>query len=277
MNKTSDNFSKIRKNRFSLLGILLLIICGIFVVLIIFTSNGSKVTQQDVFAGELLNSEQTGTPELTKTSTPTPDIYALATEVEECKDSEDLEKCLSEPIYIFFEIMEEDEKRIIRLPDGSEIILDSDAEIALTKIFGHTAGASYHEIILLRGKILVDSKLPEGEWFRVLNPDGFIAQVTGSKLIVDYDPVNRKFVAQCVEGDCELGPDEQELIELAAKTEGWLDENGEFDGPIEIDMDVIREEYGEKIPEETPDHEATATAVCEQHQSQNPGTPCPND
>jgi len=241
------------------------------------TSDGNEVAKEDVFAGELFNSGQTDPQTPTKTNTPTPDIYALATEVEECKDSEDLEKCHSEPIYVFFDVGDEDGKRIIRLPDGSEIILDPDAEIALTKIFGHTAGASYHEIILLSGKILVKSYLPEGEWFRILSPDGFIAQVTGSIIIVDYDPVNRKFIAKCVEGDCELGPDENKLIELAAKTEGWLDENGEFDGPIEIDMDEIREKYGEKILEETPDHEATATAACGEFQRKFPGTPCPEE
>ena len=131
MNKTLENHSKTRSNRFSLL-IILLLICAIFVLLTMLTSDGNEVAKEDVFAGELFNSGQTDPQTPTKTNTPTPDIYALATEVEECKDSEDLEKCHSEPIYVFFDVGDEDGKRIIRLPDGSEIILDPDAEIALT-------------------------------------------------------------------------------------------------------------------------------------------------
>jgi len=276
MNKAPENQKKTGINRLPIV-ITLLSICGIFILLTQFVPNEIQFPQYDVFAGELENAEETDAPSLTKTSTPTPDVQAIATEVEECKDSEDLDNCQSEPIYFLFEEEDDNEerRRIIRLPDGSEIVLDPDAEVVLTKIFGHTAGASYHEIILLKGRIFVESKLPEGEWFRVLNPDGFIAQVTGSKIVVDYDPVNRKFVAQCVEGDCELGPDDQALIELAAKEEGWLDENGEFDGPMEVDLDELREIYVDRIPEETPDREAEATAACEEFERQNPATPCP--
>jgi hypothetical protein len=181
---------------------------------------------------------------------------------------------------------------IVRLPDGSEIIMEADAYIEILRVDGLSSGESGHEIMLHRGQISVESLLPQGEWFTVVNRDYYYARVTGSIFIVFYDPVSDQFMIECVSGDCEMGPDLQNIVGLVAGQMGCLDEEGNFFGPYsDIDFEELSEvcvfseqpetptathtETSTPEPSGTPDDEATATAACKDFESQFPGTPCP--
>ena len=176
------------------------------------------------------------------------------------------------------------------LPDGSKIYIASDAEFEITKIAGLTAGASGHEVLLHSGEILIVSELPAEETFTVISPEGYIAQVAGSIMVVSYDLETGQFTIDCIEGDCNLGPNTQSLFLIAVGYHGWLDRSGNFQGPFEAIMQALCEKYGEDliaceidpIGSETPTItppaswlDATATAICAQFEEENPGTPCP--
>ena len=184
----------------------------------------------------------------------------------------------------------------IRLSDGSEIFLSEYTDIQLTTVAGLTIGASEHEIVIQRGQIAINSHLPVGKWFTIKSPNGFIARVTGSIIVVSYSPDDGRFIADCIQGDCELGVDIQQLLQLAALDQGWLDQNGNFNGPFEVNVEDLINRYGtwigtaptltptftpEKFTEtptpytQTPDVAATATSACATFQAQFPGTPCP--
>ena len=156
------------------------------------------------------------------------------------------------------------------------------------QVAGLTNGATEHILKLHYGEVLVNSNLPAGKWFTVYSPDGYIARVTGSIMVVGYDAATGRFLTSCVDGDCELGPDVQNLLQLAAQDQGWLDENGNFLGPFDVDLEVLQATYGTIIPTEavetstpvgftsTPDLAATGTAVCQEFHSNFPLTPtCP--
>ncbi len=278
MNKMSNKLSKSTLNMLTFLGVFNLLISLVIIFILVFgASIGFRVSQPIAMAIDTPIPGDTKAPVPTRTVTPVPLQHATSTTTsiptEKAIIIEEAEVAPGEPIYIKYEFG----NNIVRLPDGSEIILGLDSEIELTKIFGHTQGATDHEIILLKGTILVVSNLPEGKWFRVLNPNGHIAQVTGSVMVVGYNPETGIFITACVDGDCELGSDAQALFKVAAEEEGWLDENGNFQEPVEVDMDELRAIYGDKIPEEVPDLEAEATAACGEFQSQFPGTPCPEE
>jgi hypothetical protein len=181
---------------------------------------------------------------------------------------------------------------VVRLPDGSEISMESDAYIEILKIAGLSSGESGHEIMLHRGEINVESLLPQGEWFTVVNRDYYYARVSGSIFIVFYDPVSDQFMIECVSGDCEMGPDLQNIVGIVAGQMGCLDEEGNFYGPYsDIDFEELSEvcvfseqpeaptathtETSTPEPSVASDEEATATAACKDFESQFPGTPCP--
>lgn len=159
----------------------------------------------------------------------------------------------------------------VRLPDGSEIFIEPNTEIELNQVSGLTNGASEHVVQLRYGEILVISQLPAGKWFTVISPDGYIARVTGSIIVVGYDEATGQFLTSCVEGDCELGPDAQSLLQLAAQDQGWLDENGNFLGPFDVDLDELRATYGIVISTQLD-----AIEACNEFHSNFPLTPtCP--
>jgi len=186
----------------------------------------------------------------------------------------------------------------IRLPDGSEIYLSEYTDIELITVAGLTMGATEDEIVIHRGQIAVNSHLPAGKWFTIKNPNGFIARVTGSTIVVTYSPETGQFNAACVEGDCQMGPEIQQLLQVAADAEGWLDQDGNFNGPFEVNLEELEATYGSWIvPTEeatptytsspqmasetplpytqTPNAAATATSACATFRAQFPGTPCP--
>jgi hypothetical protein len=183
------------------------------------------------------------------------------------------------------------DQTFIRLPDGSEIILGQNTEIEMSKIFGLTTEVPEHEIVIHNGSILVDSLLDKGEWFTILNPEGNIARVTGSVMVVTYDAKTGKFCIDCIEGDCEFGPNDNILLDLTVGEQLCFVSDGTFQGPFDVNMDELRKIYGDKIPAgppspvpdtatpepptNTPDTAATATAACGEYEEQFPGTPCP--
>ena len=169
----------------------------------------------------------------------------------------------------------------IRFPDGSELYLAPETEIEILSIEDLSTGISGYEILLSRGQLVILSQPPQEVQFTVISPEGYIAQLTGSIMFVGIEKDLGKFTAICVDGVCDLGSDLQSLIPLAAESEGWLDENGNFQGPFEIDINTLREGCGEDYisvvipPTPTPDIGATATAFCGTFEEENPGTPCP--
>lgn len=169
----------------------------------------------------------------------------------------------------------------ILLPDGSEIYMAAETEIEISFLSDLATGTLGHEILLRQGQLVIVSQLPLKTWFTVVNPSGQKARLSGSIMYVGYDIEIGKFDAICVDGECEFESDTQAIFQLSSESEGWLDENGNFQGPFEIDINALREGCGEDYisvvipPTPTPDIGATATAFCGDFEEENPGTPCP--
>jgi hypothetical protein len=179
---------------------------------------------------------------------------------------------------------------IVRLPDGSEISLEADSYLEIVKVSGLSSDDSGHEVLLHRGKIEIDSQLPEGTWFTVYNRNYHFARVTGSVMVLFYDPETGNFMMSCVEGVCEFGINGQTSLTLEPNQQGCIDEEGHFIGPFD---DVGFDDLGElcvfddtqeteapadtdtPTPSTTQDSDGTATAACKDFESQFPGTPCP--
>jgi len=180
---------------------------------------------------------------------------------------------------------------IVRLPGGSEISLEPDTYLEIIRVSDLSPGDSGHEVMLHRGKIEVDSKLPGGIWFTVYNRDYYFARVTGSTMSVLYDMITKQFLVSCDEGTCELGLNGEASQTLETNQQGCIDEFGNFIGPFDdVDFDDLSElcvfepqetetptatETGTPTPSLTPASEETATAACVDFESQFPGTPCP--
>ena len=169
----------------------------------------------------------------------------------------------------------------IRFPDGSELYLEPETEIEILTISDPSMETSGIEILLRRGRIVIVSKLPLDTWFTIVNPGGEKARLNGSIMYVSYDIEIGDFDVVCVDGNCEFESAAQAIFQLSSEFEGWLDENGNFQGPFEIDINNLREGCGEDyisvviLPTPTPDIGATATAFCGDFEEENPGTPCP--
>lgn len=169
----------------------------------------------------------------------------------------------------------------IRFPDGSELYLAPETEIEILTIADPSTETSGIEILLRRGQLVIVSKLPLDTWFTVVNSGGDKARLAGLIMYVSYDIEIGNFDVICVDGNCEFESAVQAIFQLSSEFEGWLDENGNFQGPFEIDINTLREGCGEDYisvvipPTPTPDIGATATAFCGDFEEENPGTPCP--
>ena len=260
MNRAPKKSSESTRNTLIFLSSFNLFISLMIILLLLFGAwLGYRVVQPISAAvdTQIPNVENTSTP--TRIDTPTPPDFIIVTNTPE---EVEISIIPGEPMVIRYAA----NQNYIRLPDGSEIILGLNSEIELNKISGLSRGEIEHEILLLRGTILVISQLPEGKWFTVVNPEGYIARVTGSVMEVGYDAETGQFTTKCVHGDCELENDAQTLFQLAAKQEGWFDKDGSFLGPFEVDMDELRATYGDLIPPddpptETPTNTPTGTST----------------
>ncbi|MBM3152838.1 MAG: FecR domain-containing protein [Chloroflexi bacterium] len=174
-----------------------------------------------------------------------------------------------------------------QLPDGSQVFLDPYTQVKINKAVGVTAGAISNELFLFKGRISIRSLLPAGQWFIVFSPEGFIGQVertTEALLELSYDPVARSFMVACGQGNCLLGTNASNLTLLALQTLNGFDGAGNQIGwvptvatPPPADCLEIPAATPTPAPSETPtpDLPGTATAACQQFESQFPGTPCP--
>jgi len=178
----------------------------------------------------------------------------------------------------------------VQLPEPAEIFLRSDSKIVVIKVSDATVGQSADTVELSRGEIVVKSVLPPEKWVEVLSPNGFIARLAGSTMIVAYED-GAQFTVACVDGSCKVGPDDQHLTDLAVNSQASLDKDGNFPGPVAITLEDLPASCETIIdtyvpPTETPtstvaptlavDTAATATAACKEFHSQFPLTPtCP--
>jgi len=176
---------------------------------------------------------------------------------------------------------------IVQFPDGSEITLYTDAIIDIITILDLAPEIPAHAITLHKGHIIVNSKLPDGIWFSVLNPFNYVAVVTGSIIELAFDPSTGLYIMDCKEGVCKMGIDNEHLFDILEQQQGCLDQAGNFFGPYD---NVAFEELADlcqngipaatptpvaQQPSETPDIRASATAACNEFEGEFPGTPCP--
>jgi len=169
----------------------------------------------------------------------------------------------------------------IRFPDGSELFLGPETEIEILTIADLSTGTPGYEVLLRHGYLVILSQPPQEIQFTVFSLEGYIAQMAGSLMYVGIEEETGNFKALCVDGVCDLGSDPESFLSLPEGSEGWLNLAGDFQGPFEIDFNVLREGCGENYisvvipPTPTPDVDATATAFCGDFEEENPGTPCP--
>jgi hypothetical protein len=182
---------------------------------------------------------------------------------------------------------------VLNLPDNSLLVLKSFTELNINSV----------NTLIKSGETLVVSLLPAGTWFTVVNPRGYVGQVTadpskpGAIMLVTYDDVTGKFTVVCIQGFCVTGPDLDHLTKLPYSSQASLDLTGKLDGPASIDLAKIIEIYGKYIqiglfaptavastpapttaagtPTSLPDIGATATAACADFHSKFALTPCP--
>jgi hypothetical protein len=81
----------------------------------------------------------------------------------------------------------------VHLPDGSLLVIQAGSEVLLERIVTEDGSVAEDGIRLKEGEVLVKSTLSSGKWFTVLSPEGYLARVSGSIMIVAYDPVSNEF------------------------------------------------------------------------------------
>ena len=177
---------------------------------------------------------------------------------------------------------------ILTLPDGSQIYLADYTEIEFTPA-GYCQGVDEHHILLKQGAVAIHSLLPVGRWIVVSNPDGYLAQLSETGLVI-FDPEGQLFTLACTNGTCALGTNAENLTSLGCGESADLDADGKFSGPFNVDPAMLVE-FGEWLQPKcapartstprpstatpTPDTAATATAFCASFHSQFALTPCP--
>lgn len=176
---------------------------------------------------------------------------------------------------------------IVQFPDGSAITLFADSLIDIITILDLVPDVPAHGITLQKGHIIVNSQLPEGLWFSVVNPFNFVALVTGSIMELAFDPDTGLYIMDCKEGTCKMWVDNENLFDVLEQQQGCMDKTGNFFGPfVDVAFDELADLCQNYIPIETPtpegqqpsatpDIRASATAACEEFASEFPGTPCP--
>jgi len=176
---------------------------------------------------------------------------------------------------------------IVLFPDGSQITLFVDSLIDIITILDLAPEVPAHAITLHKGHIIVNSKLPDGIWFSVLNPFNYVAVVTGSIIELAFDPSTGLYIMDCKEGACKMGIDNEHLFDVIEQQQGCMDEEGNFFGPFnDVAFDELTDLCQNSIPAETPtpsgeepsatpDIQASATAACNEFEGEFPGTPCP--
>jgi hypothetical protein len=185
---------------------------------------------------------------------------------------------------------------MFRLPDNSEVYLSENTEIEIT-IAGYCEGITENSINLISGQVAIHTDLPEGSWFNVISPEGFIARLNATGA-VEYDPSSGEFLLDCTNGTCTLGPNAQQFTQFSCNEGAGLSQNTTFPAPLAIDVINLQAKYGDWIvpnclatetptPSETPNPNETpspgsnsnlaktATAACATFHGKFPGTPCP--
>jgi hypothetical protein len=159
----------------------------------------------------------------------------------------------------------------INLGDGSTIytVTETNLEILSGTSVLDVGG---HLILLKVGEIFVDSKLPSGTWFTVINPNGQISRVTGSIISVRFslDPVEYEIV--CIEGNCQFGKDEFNLQGIPVGTSVIMSLNGDFIKSAPLELGLTSNSY-QLVYQIIMDKKSR----CDEFEGMFVGTPCPYD
>jgi serine/threonine protein phosphatase PrpC len=87
------------------------------------------------------------------------------------------------------------------LADNSIISLGDNTKIELRQI-SNDSGATETQIVLIRGKLLVNADIPADRDFLVFGDNGAVARVEGTVMGVFYDAGGQQFLVDCLEGHC---------------------------------------------------------------------------
>jgi hypothetical protein len=141
---------------------------------------------------------------------------------------------------------------IVSMPDGSTIILNGAAQFGSSKLANLDPNLNYQGW-LASGEVLVVSQLPAGTWFTIVNPNGYVAQVTanattpGAIMLISFDPASGTFTISCILGICNLGPNNQNLSNVPLNNQGSLNQSGIFQGVSASNGTYISGVYGSFI------------------------------
>ncbi|MBA3074830.1 MAG: FecR domain-containing protein [Anaerolineae bacterium] len=185
---------------------------------------------------------------------------------------------------------------IITMPDGSQLFLGSNTEIGVLPA-GYCGGNSTHNVTLKKGQVAVHSSAPVWATIVVTSPEGHIANIGASGLVI-YDDIAHSFSLHCSNINCSMGRDVTVITPVECGVSMSLDINGNAVSLMPVDPAFLAL-FGDwllpqcQVPEnaglpsvETPTLEATitvtqdtfaatATAFCEAYQRQFVVTPCP--
>ena len=167
------------------------------------------------------------------------------------------------------------------LVTGSTVIVGPETEIELTQL--PSAGAATRDVILtiLRGRLLVQAVLGPNDTFRVQTPSLDVAQVIGSIMGVEYDPVSQTIHVDCLEGHCRLGkstdPQSDTVTEAVDLNGGqYTFQNPESTpAPLQESRNELWQPLGGDMvpPPNTP--EPDPETDCAAFEAEFPTTPCP--
>ncbi len=159
----------------------------------------------------------------------------------------------------------------ISLGDGSTIYTVTETNLEILS-GASVLDAGGHLILLKSGEVFVDSKLPTGTWFTVINPNGQISRVTGSIISVRFslDPVEYEMV--CIEGTCQFGKDEFNLQGIPVGTSVMMNLNGEFIKSAPLELGLTSNSY-QNVYRIIMDEKSR----CDEFEGMFVGTPCPYD
>lgn len=177
------------------------------------------------------------------------------------------------------------ENSILKMDDGSMIILMPDAQAKVVSQPPQGSATGKFEIELTSGQILVIPAKSNGLVFTVKDASGSFARLqSGCSMAVSADPGTSNFGMMCLGGECEMGENENAVIKVKAN-EAWSYSGGKAEGPNAIDPTALEQLFKGNLPQcamlipvtgqDTPQPNVAATSACNTFKAQFPGTPCP--
>lgn len=142
----------------------------------------------------------------------------------------------------------------IQLPDETQLFLPPGSEIVLTM----AADSKAIGLLLKKGHLLVVGGAMETA---VFNPFGAQAATTGGIMGVLLQPDSFRFEAHCLDGNCQLVGETEDIVHLSRGQLSWVGGNGRPHSIVAANYELFAAMGVEAVPTPTPTPSPTHTRV----------------